>query len=323
MGKNTPVAEQVPVGDLEKSQKMLARSRFFGRVSAIVFFLAALAIIDALQTLMRQEFNHIDALPGERISVAGVLPAGMTSHEGMQIIVEGDPGVSLLPFETYKGFWMGGNMWRASLVVAPDAGVTGGGESAGMHGENGSVPGNAIVTIVDYLPLKKGTQASTDSEPELGQQNPALVYTVTIWPSEAARRAADISFCRRFTGFPAFFLAGLSVGLALLAGLANWKTFSLAERGLAGHGIFFIHGIKELIAGAKADGAEESGSKVAFARLGRSLVVGDKVALVDRSWRECSEGRIVELTDIKGFALFPKEGVTPQYGWLVRLLHLE
>lgn len=310
--------------DLASGKALLARSRFLGRLSALIFLLAALAVVDALQTLMRHEFNHIDAVPGERILVSGMLPAGLSNHEKMEIHVEGEAGVSLVPFETYKGFWMGGQMWRAELVIAPDARPIEHTDAkrSSLAGQD-LAPGKAFVTIVDYLPLKKEGVNVDEAVAGTGPQNPALVYSVTIWPTLSARQAADISLCRRYTGFPAFLVAVVAVGFALLAGFANWRTFSKAERALAAHGVFFIHGINDLAQMTRTDKVKKSGFKAAFARADQHLAMGETMLLFDRDWHEQSRGVIVEVTDIKAFALFPQDGVRPQYGWLVTRDNLE
>ena len=312
----SPETEQ-PVS-LAESKALLARSRLFGKISAIIFILAALAVFDALQNLIRHEFNSINAVPGERILVSGMLPAKASSYKDIEVLLEGDPGVSFAPFESYKGFWMGGQMWRGELIIAPDAGGEHSGITMGAsRNERENLPGRAVLTIVDYLPLKKDASAPENTEEEFGPQNPALVYSVLIWPTEEARQAAAISLFRRYTGFPPFGVAVGAVLFAILVGVANWWTFGRAERGLAGHDVFFIHGIKDLGLATRKDKVKESGFKTAFARAGRPFALGDEVALLDRDWREQSRGEIVEVTNIKAFALFPQDGVNPQYGWLV------
>ena len=302
-GPQAPAASGPP--SLEAAKALLARSRFFGRMSAVIFLLAALAVVDALQTLVRHEFNAIDLVPGETQIVSGMLPAGSKSHEELEISVEGEPGVSFIPVETYKGFWMGGHMWRAELSASPAV-----------------RPGTVVITVKDIIqPLGDKSKAKNLDERDRavlygGQQNPALVFSVTLWPSERERRAGDSSLFRRFTGFPAFGVAVVAVLLAIAAGFANWRVFVRAEAALGANDVFFIHGLKEIPiseAGAQA----LSGYKAAFARAGKNFARGEAMLLLDRDWNEQGRGRIVDTDAIKGYALFPHGGIRPRYGWLI------
>ena len=282
---------------LDEAKKLLARSRFMGRVSTVIFLLAVLAVFDGLQTLMRHEFNNIAVVPGEEVLVSGMLPGGVTSHEGVMVRIEGDADISFVPFETYKGFWMGGHMWRARLTVPLNA-----------------AEGVSLIVVEDILP-----EEDKDKTSYAGLQNPALVFAVTVYPSELARREADNSLIRRYTGFPAFGLAAAAVFLALMAGLANWKLFGSAEKALAAHGVFFIHGVKELRAKNPRAGpwSAEEGYKGAVAQAGRNFSRDEHVTLMNRDWRVLGQGKVKEVTHIKAFALFPATGERPQYGWLV------
>ena len=305
-------APDVPVParpSLAEARALLARSRLLGRVSAFIFLLAALAVVDALQTLVRHEFNTIDLVPGETVLVSGMLPAGISKYEDLVIEIQGDPNISFTPLETYKGFWMGGHMWRAELSAAKDA-----------------LPGQAVVTVVDIIAPETDSKNFDDRDRAIlfgGQQNPALVFGITVWPSESARQAGDISVFRRITGFPAFGVAAFAVFVALLAGLANWRFFCKAETALAAHGVFFIHGLKEVR--DEASGANPASSlrapldgyKAAFARAGHSFVRAEPVLLYDRNWKEQGRGSIVGIDKYKAFALFPLDGIRPRYGWLV------
>lgn len=302
-----------PAPSLAAARTDLVRSRLLGRISACIFLLAALAVIDALQTLVRHEFNSLNLVPGETVLLSGMLPAGKTSHTQLIFTIEGEPGISFTPVETYKGFWFGGHMWRAKLAAAAD-----------MR------QGRAVLTVEDIIqpPAEAGKPVSFDDRDRAilfgGQQNPALVFAITVWPSESERRAADTSFFRRYTGFPAFGVATACFALALLAGLGNWRLFSRAEQGLARNSIFFIHGLKELQGneGPPTGGVGAPppvGYRAAFAHVGKPLAVGNTVLLYDRNWNAQGRGRIIEVDRIKAQALFPKDGTRPRYGWLVSL----
>lgn len=294
---------------LDRAKFLLARSRLLGRVSAFIFLLAAFAVLDGLQTLVRHEFNSIDLVPGESVLVSGMMPAGAKSHEDLVVEIDGDPGLTFTPLETYKGFWMGGHMWRAELKAAPD-----------MR------PGAATVTVVDVIKPDIAEGQSYDDRDRAilfgGKQNPALVHGITVWASESQRRAADDSLFRRFTGIQPFVLAGLCVFLALVAGLGNWLVFCRAESALAEHGVFVIHGVKDMAVAVKQALPGQrilatSGLRVAFSRLGKTFDIGEDMLLMNREWQAQAEGRILDVERLKAHALFPEDGVRPRYGWLV------
>jgi hypothetical protein len=208
--------------------------------------------------------------------------------------MEGDPCLRFTPLETYKGFWMGGQMWRAALDA--DASCT---------------AGRGVVTVVDILPFEdKGKTAFA------GKQNPALIFAVNIFADQATRQAADNSIIRRYTGLPAFGIAAAAIICALLAGLGNWLVFSTAEKLLAENGVFFIHGLKVLENTPKSP-SPLVGYKVAFAHAGKKFYRNEPVVLYDDHWQAQGRGEVIEVTKIKGFALFPKNGVQPRYGWLL------
>ncbi|MDL2316207.1 hypothetical protein LJC59_03910 [Desulfovibrio sp. OttesenSCG-928-A18] len=291
---------------LAQSKALLARSRLLGRVSAVIFFIAALAVVDALQTLMRHEFNRIELIPGESVLVSGMLPSEVKSHEQIEFTIAGDECLRFVPRETYKGFWMGGHMWRAELSAGSDC-----------------PEGRSTITVVDIVqpPAQDGEKQNFDDRDRSilfgGQQNPALVFGVTVWADDAARRNADTSIFRRYTGFPAFGVAAFCVILAIIAGIANWLIFSRAEKALALHDMFFVHGIKELKGDERTGpGPAPVGYRASFARVGRPFVFGDPIVLYDSHGREAARGNIMEVDRFKAHALFPRDGIRPAYGWL-------
>lgn len=305
-----PAGSDAAAPTLAQGKALLARSRLLGRVSAFIFFIAMLAVFDALQTLVRHEFNSIDLVAGETVMVSGMMPADARTVADLLVEYEGDAGVMFEPLETYKGFWMGGFMWRANLTA----------------GANVS-PGKTYVTIVDVIKAESSASDSKDDKDRIllygGQQNPALVYAVSVWPSEEARRAADNSFFRRFTGLPAFGVAVAAVLLALIAGLGNWLAFARAEAALAPHGVFYIYGVKDLAVAVKQALPGQkilatSGHKAIFSRLDQPFAVGDPVLLLNKDWTVQGEGSILEVERFKAHARFAEDSVKPRYGWLIQ-----
>ena len=307
---------------LAGAKRCLVLSRWLGKASACFFILAALCVADALQTLVRYEFNRIDIIPGEEIAVSGLMPYEISSHADMEFSFEGVPGLDFKPMETFKGFWMGGMMWRAVLTASPDI--------AAMQ-QDDAYPWQCALTVVDIMPMRKvgtGEEAADGEEEYLGLQNPQQVYSIQVWPDAASRQAADLSFSRRLTGYPAFGLGFGVLALALLAGVGNWFMFSRAEVRLARYGIYVIHGIKAIDPknpsgplarkgkGPKAKTPRDK--KVAFAHAGiYHFKPGSPMALLDASWQQRATGIVIEIEKFKAFAVFSAHGVAPRYGWLV------
>ena len=305
-----PAGSSAAAPPLAEGKALLARSRLLGRVSAFIFFIAMLAVFDALQTLVRHEFNSLDLVAGETVMVSGMMPADAKSVDDLLVEYEGVPGIAFEPLETYKGFWMGGFMWRANLTADP-----------------GMQPGKTYITIVDVIKEQAAAGDSKDDKDRSllygGQQNPALVYAVSVWPSDAARRAADNSLFRRFTGLPAFGVAIGAVLLAVATGVLNWFAFARAEKALAAHGVFYIYGVKDLAVAVKQALPGQrilatSGYKAIFSRLDQSFTVGDPVLLLDKNWTVRGKGAILEVERFKAHARFAEDSVRPRYGWLVQ-----
>ena len=292
--------------DMEEGKAYLIRSRILGKLSACIFLIAALGVVDGLQTLMRQDFNSVALVPGETTIISGMMPQNATKTSDLVVETEGLTGLRFDPVDAFKGFWMGGNMWRAELTA--DASAS---------------PGKGTLTVVDMVPMKKvGSTAVRDEDsprkpappeeaapaPVMGQ-NPALVYAVTVWASAAEREAAEISFLRRFTGQAPFAVAGVAAAFALLAGICNFVFFAKAESRLARQGVYVIHGVKK-----QADGPHAS-----FAHAGQDgFKPGERMLLYDTQWHEQGEGVIASKDRIKGFVRFSPEK-PPRYGWLVAL----
>jgi hypothetical protein len=289
---------------LQAGRRILACSRLLGTISACIFFVAALAVVDGLQTLMRREFNAVALAPGESAIISGVMPRAATRPADLTVSMEGLGGVTFTPVDAFKGFWMGGDMWRAELTAGADA-----------------QPGKGVLTVVDMVPLKKVGQTAVRDEGGAGRalvaaadgsilgQNPALVYSVTVWLSADERNAAELSLLRRMSGLSPFAVAGVAAACAVLFGIGNFLAFTRAEALLARQGVYVIHGVRR-----QADGVYAS-----FAHTGANgFAAGDAARLFDLNWREQSEARIVENAPLKGVARCAADR-PPRYGWLLLL----
>ena len=134
--------------DMEEGKAYLVRSRILGKLSACIFLIAALAVVDGLQTLMRQDFNSVSLIPGETTVMSGMMPQNATGTGDLVVETEGLTGLRFNAVDAFKGFWMGGNMWRAELTADATAS-----------------PGKGTLTVVDMVPMKKvGSTAVRDED---------------------------------------------------------------------------------------------------------------------------------------------------------------
>lgn len=166
-----------------------------GWLAALCFCLACLALFDLLRGGFLGNQGIITLLPGSSYAISGPLPQGATGIADMRI--EGEPedaSVRLVPRKVFSGFWFGGAMWRGSVEVAPTAREA-----------------RYTVTVKDRIGAK---------------QNPALVFTIEIWPDQKTRDAHAPSWLTRQTGYkPSFFFAAF----ALCGLMAGGVTFVLGR----------------------------------------------------------------------------------------------
>lgn len=335
--------------ELSQAVAQTSRITFWGKVSATFFILASLAVVDGLQALARHDFNSFDLIPGETTFISGMLPEGVTTHENLEIRVEGVRGITVRPVASFKGFWLGGQMWRAEVNVpefahAGQASLTvvdlirptrkiSQGESqeqrntapeAGVASKGIPQHANEAIDLGSALSGKQTDgQVGETSLDEADQpilplvQNPMLVYDVTIWDNALERQRAEKSFVRKISGYSSFWLAGLAVVVALLAGVKGWYTFATAEKELSAKGLYIVHGVKKP-GSPSPSGYETEGWQALCAYYGDTqLHVGDSVLLYDKEAQACGEGIVREMRAESFMATFPANGVAPVYSWII------
>lgn len=299
--------------------------RLWGKISAVLFIMAVLFVLDGLQALARHDFNRFDLIPGETTYISGMLPEGVTSHEDLEIRMEGSTGVTVRPFQSFKGFWLGGQMWRAEIAVPASA-----------------APGVGSLTVIDLVratrkltpdaaaeTLTAGSSQGangavhTESSPDPASeelplvQNPTLVYSVVIWADAAARQSAEKSFTRRLIGVSSFWPAGVTAVLAILAGIQGWVTFSKVEKSLAGEGLYIVHGVKKPGAVSPSGYTVDHWQALCAYYDDASLELGDTVSLYDSAAVYQGQGVVREMKSESFMAEFPVEGTVPVYGWII------
>ncbi len=147
-----------------------------GRLAGVLFILATLATVDSLIGGLSGLRRPIGLIPGSNFDISGPLPPKTETIE--DLIIDGQPedgSVRLIPAAIFSGYWFGGSMWRGTVTVAPDA-------PEGQH----------IIQVKDPFGEK---------------QNPALVFTIKIWPDQKTLNAHAPSLLARLTGLRPFIFA--------------------------------------------------------------------------------------------------------------------
>lgn len=207
---------------------MIASSRYIfwwqriAGLAAMTLLVAALfALADALVGGLGGNKGLIELIPGERFAISGPMPP--KTEEIGEFVIEGEPpdrSVRLLPQAIFSGFWLGGSMWRGVIEIDATA-------REGRH----------VVRVKDQFGEK---------------QNPALVFTVQVWPDRAARNANSPSVLTRYTGRSPFVFVLLFAMCGLAAGGANFLFGHLWARQLAVHGCGEIFKLRHTDRGLEA-----------------------------------------------------------------------
>lgn len=192
------------------SSNILRWQKKAGTLAAVFFFAALLSLADSLIGGISGNRGIIELLPGSSYAISGPMPPKTESLAEM--LIEGAPAdgsVRIVPRALFSGFWLGGAMWRGSIEVATTAQES-----------------EYIVKIRDHYGEK---------------QNPALVYTIKIWPDLKALNAHSSSFLTRQTGQSPFLFVILFVIGGIATGLATFFLGRQWARILADHGCSEIY----------------------------------------------------------------------------------
>ena len=320
----------------------LALSRLLGKVSSILFILAIFAVADAVQTMIRTPFNQVEISPGETARLTGPLPQGITDVSALQpVFLTGSPfsidgylfsslekgngmpsgaaglaalpratGLSFAPSESFRGFWLGGSMWRA--VVA---------------GADSVQPGQYTLVIGETIPLRE-----KDITPQLEalgiteRQNPGLIFPVKVYASRAERQGESFSFVERISGWQAYGLAVLAVVCAILVGVVGFFAYRSGEKALVNDRVAVVYGVKKHKDGTRAALFTLPPEWLATDFLPPAPAQGQRidvpadtaptVSLHTPDGAFVCKGKITAMENRgRTEAVFPS--VRPQYGWLV------
>jgi len=181
------------------------------RIGGLCMAIIVLCVIDGLTTQLRQEFNTFDLIPGESMVIGGPMPP--EAKDINDLIIAGPlETIQFRPESTYKGFWMGGFMWKGEATAAKDA-------AAGKY----------TVTV----------RGEKEEKP-----HPSLTFTFRVYPDAPGLRANAASYVTRYVGFHPYSAAACLFPLALLCGLTVFFLAKKMERDMAARGKAEIYMIK-------------------------------------------------------------------------------
>lgn len=178
--------------------------KWVGLLAMILLTLALFSLADALIGGFKGSSGTIELLPGDRFQISGPLPPRTEKLE--EFVLEGQPSdksVQIIPDAIFSGYWFGGPMWRGIIQISP-------------YGREGA----HTIRIKDRFGEK---------------QNPALVFSIRVWPDLATKNANSLSIITRQSGYPPFAVAAFLAICGALAGAINFMLGVQWSKHLAAH----------------------------------------------------------------------------------------
>lgn len=171
--------------------KLLRLRGGLGWLATCFCLIAGLALADSFVSSMRTGPNAYSLLPGGTENLSGPLPPEAPDASAMRVAID-HSGLSVEMTTQAQGFWLGNRMWLALVKAAPDA-----------------APGTASIAI-----RSPGGDAAA----------PAQLFTIQIFPDQAALEAASHSYAIRTFGIPPLTVAAGALIAAVLVGLCVYLT---------------------------------------------------------------------------------------------------
>lgn len=253
--------------------------RCVGWCGAALFGVIIIVLIDGLTASFKQPPNTVILTSGVSTVLSGPLPPTVKDHT--ELLVNSSPaGVKLAMEKTYKGFWLGGENWRAQLSIPPQT-------PAG-----------------DY-----GLTVRSPADPKILPQN---TFTIRVFANAKDLQAASPTFCMKYIGVQPFTLAASLTPAVLLVVACTFLFSKLLEQLMAREGKAEIYMLKRspegfmISFGLGADHGLKKGDHVDILNeqnlcIGAAEVVQcagkDCVALVSKEADHIEVGHIVALKE--------------------------
>ena len=228
-----------------------------GWIAAILLILTLACLADGLAAGFKGQTRELHGLPGSNHPLTAPLPPGAESIEDITILGNGGH-ITLTPDAAYSGFWLGGQMWRGTVHIGPEARPQT--RTIILEGPPGAVK-------------PKGFQP--------------LAYTVRVHADLDALHRASPSYLTRLTGQEPFTASTVLFVLALPFIAANFLTARRLERLMNLSGKAAVYMIKR----------SPEGALISFG-LGREhgLLPGMTVTVLDGRQRPSGQARVLSST---------------------------
>lgn len=187
--------------------------RIAGLGTSLVLLAALLSLLDGLVGGLKGNVLTVETLPGQTSPVTGPLPQGASALEDVRILGE-DDGVHFVFEELFTGFWLGGNMWRGTVVVDRDAAA-----------------GERLLRL--------------EAPPLVAKPQGAVTIKVVVYPDRKAMSQASPSYITRHFDLEPFWVCAAFFCLALSGAGASFLLAKRLEGVLAGEGKAVIYMIKQ------------------------------------------------------------------------------
>jgi hypothetical protein len=229
--------------------------KILGWITAVLLFATLACLADALASGFKGDGREFQATPGATLPITSYLPPGAVTIEEIRILGS-DEAVRLVPESLFSGFWLGGSMWRGSIVVAPNA------------------PTGARTITIEGPPLLKPAKPT-----------PPISFVITVHDDALAMQRASHSFVTRKLGFNPFAVSLACFLLALPSGGISFLLSRRIEKLLTLEGKAIVYMVKKT----------EEGSVIAFSLGSRQgLSPGMTVRLYDTAGQAIGEAQVTE-----------------------------
>lgn len=175
-----------------------------GWLGTICLFLVLACLIDGSQAGGRKAPNTNEVLPGQSIKISGPMPRDAETLEQL-LLRSSEPALGLRLEETYSGFWMGGQLWRAEVSVP-----------------RGLAPGDYTVSL----------SARNETSPKFTQ-----TYTMRVFQDQKALDRDSLSVVTSRLGLSPFVLATVLLPVGVAFGVLSTLLSRRLARTLRGLGL--------------------------------------------------------------------------------------
>lgn len=176
------------------------RRSLAGKAGMVICLAAFLALLDGLIGQFREPANLVRVLPGMAVEINGGLTAEVTGIQDLNFVSNSE-AIRVSFDAVHKGYFLGGEMWRGQLLVAPQV-----------------TPGEYSLTVSP----KKSDGARA-----------APAFRILVFSDEASLQQSQKSLIRRYSGYSPFGAAAACLPGILLAFGAVYYLSGIREKLLA------------------------------------------------------------------------------------------